>query len=433
MATLIKWAGQTVSLTIGNKAKDNTGISFVTGQAKFSASLNNGGSYTYMLFTTDKVTSVSNSTAGSTSSSVAVFNTKTMDQLPAYNSGIVTFAPEFKVKWTNGGETHYITPSTFTPSANTDTYIDIHYPATELKSNIAANTYIYSNGSKACTVWAHNNKGLTPDTHGGNNGASAQNTASITITGAETYTATNTSISATSNTAFTISFNNTKSIAGCSKITLTSTSKAGAATDSKNAASTALSRTDIIYIMNATKQIRVNGSTAASSFYVLKGQSKTMEFDIIPYNPGTAYSYTVSLAQTPATAAKHTLTAASAGKKGSISITGLAVGTTKLQLKSTATATSGGVLSPVVTIYVSSNVTAIYLNCGDKYSWPIASGDVTFTNSNDSCVSVTKSGTTLVITAKQLATGVNDAVSVITLNTGAKLTVNVAHLSFTLS
>lgn len=424
MANLIKWAGQTVSLTIGNKAKDNTGISFVTGQAKFDASLNNGGSYTYFLFTTDKVTSVSNATAGSTSSSVAVFNTKTMDQLPAYNSGNVTFEPEFKVKWTNGGETHETTPSA---------YIDIHYPATELKSNIAANTYIYSNGSKACTVWVHNNKGATNDTHGAKNGAYAQNTASITITGAETYTSSNQSISATSNTAFTISFNNTKSISTCAKITLTSTSKAGAATDSKNAASTALSRTDIIYIMNATKQISINSSTAASSFYVLKGQTKSMEFDIIPYNPGTAYSYTVSLAQTPATAATHTLTAASAGKKGSISITGHAVGTTKLQLKSTATATSGGVLSPVVTIYVSSNVTEIYLNCGDKYSWPIASGDVTFSNSNNSCVSVTKSGSTLVITANKLATNVSDASSVITLNTGAKLTVHVAHLSLTLS
>lgn len=424
MANLIKWAGQTVSLTIGNKAKDNTGISYVTGRAYFNASVNNGGSYTYLLFTTNKVTSVSNATASSTSSSVAVFNTKTMDELPAYNSGNVTFIPEFKVKWTNGGETHDIM---------TSAYIDIHYPATELKSNIAANTYIYSNGSKACTVWVHNNKGLNNDTHGAKNGAYAQNTASITITGAETYTATSTSISATSNTAFTLSFNNTKSITACAKITLTSTSKAGAATDSKNAASTALSRTDIIYIMNATKQIRVNGSTAASSFYVLKGQTKSMEFDIIPYNPGTAYSYAVTLAQTPATAASHTLTAASAGKKGSISIQGLAVGTTKLQLKSTATATSGGVVSPVVTIYVSSNVTEIYINCGDKYSWPLASGDVTFSNSNDACVSVAKSGTTLVVTAKQLAGNTSDATSTITLNTGAKLTVHVAHLSLTLS
>ena len=60
-------------------------------------------------------------------------------------------------------------------------------------------------------------------------------------------------------------------------------------------------------------------------------------------------------------------------------------------------------------------------------------GDVTFSNSNDACVSVTKSGSTLVITAKQLADNVSDAVSVITLNTGAKLTVNVSHLSLTLS
>ena len=423
MANLIKWAGQTVSLTIANKAKDNTGISYVKGVATFDASVNNGGTYTYGLFTADKVNSVSNSNAGSTSASVAVFTTKTMEELPAYYSGNVTFKPRFNVKWTNDDLTHNITTS----------YIDIHYPATELKSNIPSACYIYSNGSRSCIVWAHNNKGLTNDTHDAKNGAYAQNTASITITGCESYTDTKKGINAISNTKFNISFNKTVSIGGCCRVTFTSTSNAGVATDSKNAALTALSRTDYIYLMNATKQISVNGSTADSSFYVVKGQTKSMEFDIIPYNPGTAYSYAVTLAQTPATAASHTLTAASAGKKGSISIQGLAVGTTKLQLKSTATATDGGVVSPVVTIYVSSNVTEIYINCGDRYSWPLASADVTFSNSNDACISVAKSGTTLVVTAKQLAVNTTDAVSVIKLNTGATLTVHVAHLSLTLS
>lgn len=423
MANLIKWAGQTVSLTIANKAKDNTGISYVKGVATFDASLSSGGTYTYGLFTADQVNSVSNSTALSTSPSVAVFTTKTMEELPAYNSGNVTFKPRFNVKWTNGDLTHNITTS----------YIDIHYPATELKSNIPSPCYIYSNGSRSCIVWAHNNKGLTNDTHGAKNGAYAQNTASITITGCESYTDTKKGINAISNTEFNISFNNTVTIGACDRVALNSTSKAGVATDSTNAAPTALSRTDYIYLMNATKQISINSSTAASSFYVVKGQTKSMEFDIIPYNPGTAYSYAVTLAQTPATAAKHTLTAASAGKKGLIAIQGLAVGTTKLQLKSTATAISGGVVSPVVTIYVSSDVTEIYINCGDRYSWPLASADVTVTNVSKNCISTSKSGSTLVVTANQLPDTVTDDVSVIRLNTGATLTVHVAHLSLTLS
>ena len=424
MANLIKWAGEPVNLTIANKAKHNTGISYVTGTSYFSTLLNSGSVYTYELFTTNKVNSVTNSNVGSTSASVAVFNTKTMDTLPAYSSGNVTFQPEFTVKWINGGETHIIRPSSA---------IDIHYPATELKSNIPSPCYIYSNGSRSCIVWAHNNKGDVNDIHSAKNGAYARDTASITITGAEAYTQLNQSIGATSNTYFTLSFNNTKSISECSSITLTSTSKSGAATDSTNAALTALSRTDRIYLMNATKQISVNGSTSASSFYLLENQTQSMEFDIIPYNPGTAYSYAVTLAQTPSNAASHTLTAASAGKKGSISIKGLNVGTTKLQLKSTATATSGGVVSPVVTIYVSSNVTEIYINCGDKYSWPLASGDVTVNNVSKNCITTSKSGSTLVVTANQLGDTVTDDVSVITLNTGARLTVHVAHLSLTLS
>ena len=148
MANLIKWAGERVNLTIANKAKNNTGISYVTGTAYFSTLLNSGSVYTYELFTTNKVNSVTNSNEGSTSASVAVFNTKTMDTLPAYSSGSVTFQPEFTVKWINGGETDSIRPSSA---------IDIHYPATELKSNIVAGTYIYSNDRISCTVWAHMN------------------------------------------------------------------------------------------------------------------------------------------------------------------------------------------------------------------------------------------------------------------------------------
>lgn len=424
MANLIKWAGKTVTLTVANKAANNTGIGYI----KCAATNVDTNGYTYHCMVVNQINSehITNSGPGVTSASTAVFTTSTFQNLPAYNSGIATFTPKFKVKWSNGGETHDIPAS---PN------IELHYPATELKSNIVSGTYIYSDATKQYTVWAFNNRGATNDTHGEKNGAFAQNTARLTISSLDTYSGIpiTKTITATSNTAFNLSFDNTSNISSCTRVELTSRSKAGDnASDNTNAAPTELSRTDSIYLMNATKQISLNKRTDDSIFYVVKGQNLPMEFDIIPANPGIAYSYAVTLTKTPSTVASHTLTAASAGKKGSIAIQGLAVGTTTLQLKSTATS-RGQILSPTVTIYVSSDVSEIIINCGDKYSWPLAAADVSFTNSNNACVDVTKNGSTLVVTAKQLADNVNTAESTITLSTGAKLRVTVAHLSLTLA
>lgn len=423
MANLIKWAGQQVTLTVANKAANNTGIGYV----KSETTTGSETGYTYHCMAVNQINSehITNSGPGVTSASTAVFTTSTFQNLPAYNNGSVIFTPKFKVKWSNGGETHDISTSS----------IELHYPATELKSNIVSGTYIYSDATKQYTVWAFNNRGATNDTHGEKNGAYAQNSARLTIESLDTYSGLpiTKTITATSNTAFNLSFDNTSNIKTCTRVELRSRSKAGDnASDNTIAAPTELSRTDSIYLMNATKQISLNKRTDDSIFYVVKGQNLPMEFDIIPANPGIAYSYAVTLTKTPSTAASHTLTAASAGKKGSIAIQGLAVGTTTLQLKSTATS-RGQILSPTVTIYVSSDVSEIIINCGDKYSWPLAAADVTFTNSNTACVDVTKNGSTLVVTAKQLADNVNTAESTITLSTGAKLRVTVAHLSLTLA
>lgn len=423
MANLIKWAGQQVTLTVANKAANNTGIGYV----KSETTTGSETGYTYHCMAVNQINSehITNSGPGVTSASTAVFTTSTFKNLPAYNNGSVIFTPKFKVKWSNGGETHDISTSS----------IELHYPATELKSNIVSGTYIYSDATKQYTVWAFNNRGATNDTHGEKNGAYAQNSARLTIESLDTYSGLpiTKTITATSNTAFNLSFDNTSNIKTCTRVELRSRSKTGNnASDNTIAAPTELSRTDSIYLMNATKQISLNKRTDDSIFYVVKGQNLPMEFDIIPANPGIAYSYAVTLTKTPSTAASHTLTAASAGKKGSIAIQGLAVGTTTLQLKSTATS-RGQILSPTVTIYVSSDVSEIIINCGDKYSWPLAAADVTFTNSNTACVDVTKNGSTLVVTAKQLADNVNTAESTITLSTGAKLRVTVAHLSLTLA
>lgn len=414
MANLIKWAGKSFSLTIANKAKDNTGISYVTGSA---------WSNSFQGLSTTKVTSVTNNAAGNTAPSVVTFNTVgPTSMVPKSNAGIAILESYFSVKWTNGDATHNISTEN----------IELRYPADQLRSDIVSGSYVYSDSTNKYTVWAYNGWGATADSHGDTNGAYAQNTASLTVTGAEGYSSTGAVINAVSNQAFTLAFNNTCNISVANEVILNSTSFAGDdASNPSYAAPTTLTRTDKIYVMNATKEIKVNGSTSASNFYVVEGQTLSMEFDVIPTNPGTAYSYAVTLAQTPATAASHTLTAAAAGKKGTVAIKGLKIGTTKLQLKSTATA-KGQILSPVVTIYVSSNVTEIFINCGDKYSWALASADVTFTVSGD-CITAVKSGSTLVITAKALANNVDEAVAVITLNTGAKLTVNVAHLELTLA
>lgn len=414
MANLIKWAGQSFNLTIANKAKDNTGISYVTGSAWLNS---------FQGLSTKTVSNVTNNAAGNTSPSVVTFNTVSCSSaVPKSNAGTAILASYFSVKWTNGNATHDISTGN----------IELRYPADQLRSDITSGSYVYSDSTKNYTVWAYNGWGASADSHGDTNGAYAQNTAALTITGAEAYSSTGAAINAVSNKAFTLAFNKTFSISGATDVILTS--KTLAHEDASNpsyAGPTVLTRSDKIYVMNATKEIKLNGSVNASNFYVVEGQSLSMEFDVVPTNPGTAYSYAVTLAQTPATAASHTLTAASAGKKGSVTIKGLKIGTTKLQLKSTATA-KGQILSPVVTIYVSSNVTEIFINCGDKYSWALASADVTFTVTGD-CITAVKSGSTLVITAKALAADVDEDSAVITLNTGAKLTVNVAHLELTIA
>lgn len=414
MANLIKWAGKSFSLTIANKAKNNTGISYVTGSAWLNS---------FQGLAAKTVTSVTNNAAGNTAPSVVTFSTVgASSAVPKSNDGIAILQSYFSVKWTNGDATHNISTGN----------IELRYPADQLRSNIVSGSYVYSDSTNNYTVWAYNGWGATADSHGETNGAYAQNTATLKITGAESYSSTGAVINAISNQAFTLAFNNTCNISGATDVVLTSTSLAHEdASNPSYAAPTVLTRSDKIYVMNATKAIKVNGSTSASNFYVVEGQTLSMEFDVVPTNPGTAYSYAVTLAQTPATAASHTLTTASPGKKGSVAIKGLAIGTTKLQLKSTATA-KGQILSPVVTIYVSSNVTEIFINCGDKYSWALASADVTFSVSGN-CVTAVKNGSTLVITAKALADGVDEDAAVITLNTGAKLTVNVAHLELTIA
>lgn len=414
MANLIKWAGQSFNLTIANKAKDNSGILSVTGSAYM-------GSYQGLTATT--VDAVTNNAAGNIAPSVVKFDTISMSAAPKSNAGIVVLTSYFSINWRSGGSTHNI---------GTDS-IELRYPADQLRSNIVSGSYVYSDSTNNYTVWAYNGFGASVDSHGDTNGAYAQNTASLTITGAEAYSSSEAAINATSNKAFALSFNNKCTISKANEVILTSKTFAGdSPINNTYAAPTVLTRTDKIYVMNATKEIKLNGSVNASNFYVVKGQTLSMEFDVIPRNPGTAYSYTVTLAQTPATAANHTLTAAAPGKKGSVAVTGLAVGTTKLQLKSTATA-NGQILSPVVTIYVSSDVTEIFINCGDKYTWAIASADVKITKVEGDCITAVQNGSTIVVTANQLPTNTDEAVAVITVSTGAKLTVNVAHLELTIA
>lgn len=397
MANLIKWAGQSVSLTISNKALNNTGIKSVAGECSYN------GSY----FIQDTVTSISNANAGNIAASVVTFSTFPVTA-ENYGAGlsIAHGTPSFVVEWNSGGKTHAL---------NAPVTLELRMPADRVSTGVVSGTY----------YWLDEEISFRPTiSHTANVIPYSADTAKVNVASSTYFNA----VSATANAYFKMSLNTNATFDAVTYIPVSVSTVESETFSAEAAGPVVLSNTNDFYVRNSVKQVELNDSVSDTQLYVTKGSSATINYTVIPVQKGTAYSYAVTLVQTPsASVVDMTLTNASSAKKGTVTFEGLQVGTTKLQLKSTAHS-SGNIVSPVVTIYVSSDVTEIYLNCGDSYEWEIPSGvtysvDNSFVNVNDTV----KPGK-LVISALS-----EDGTSVVTLSTGAKLTVHIDHLTITLA
>lgn len=419
--TLFKWAGSTVTLTIGNKAANNSGITgaylnaFVGGDSDGlgGVSLIDGNTF---------IENFTNSNSGNPAASVGtakLLDVKEGNVLAGSNGYLVPITAE--VNWQGGGVSHAITPST--------SYFHVLVPATHITVGHAAEMWSNSLG----TVNSYFSSSYAIPT----NSSAKYNISFDTLL--------NNGVNIVAENDLSLALKSNQTINGSAKVNYQAQSITGDITKSDGtlntdiAAPTEIQASGSFTVKNAVTAIKVNGSTSASNFYITKDETKEIPYTVVPHLSGKAYSYSVSIATATdsAVATTGSIVTASQSADGKIPVTGKKVGKTTFTLKSTAS--KSAVTSPVVTIYVSAAATVIYLNCSDSYRMEVNEAayfelDDKATNAGITA-SIAESGgvRTLIITAgNKEVTG-----AVVTLKANnvsiSSVTVNVSHVTVDLA
>ena len=419
---IFKWPSDTFTINVSNKAANNTGISKINAYA-----FNNSN-----VFYRGDISDVTNKNAQNTGASSATFSL--FSNLGSYFSGSVdslAISVSSKAYWGNGGETEYITVSDIT-LCNPATYIYIlpssqsFWNTEEIKLDKCyfgtAYGSPYNINSKKITVHIGSDSNNVQVKSYSDNPSSTIG-CTLGILSAGTFWDVN-------------GFYSGKVFAYANG----GTPASGAVSPSKLTASSAIS------FKNAVGKVVLNDSESDSTIFIAKGNTTTVNYKVEPVDTnGYAYNkiYTVTKNSSEnAAIATATINSYSIGSNkiatGTISIKGIAVGTTSLSIKNTNA--KNAIISKILSIYVSSGSDAVTLNCGDTYLWQIASSTgITLNpsaNAGFTAAFTTVDGKTYVkVTAKQNAgasTGTlelkDSAGSVI-----STLTVNTAHISITVS
>lgn len=414
--TLFKWAGSTVTLTIGNKAVNNSGITgaylnvFVGGSdALTGTSLIDGSNF---------IDNFTNSNSGNPAASVGtvkLLDVREGNVLAGSSGYLVPITAE--VNWQGGGVSHAIIPYT--------SYFHVLVPATHI--TIEHDADMWSNSLGKVSSYFSSTYAIPTNSYAKYN---------ITF---DALLNNGVNVAADNDLGLTLKSNQT--INGSTKVNYQAQSITGDITNSDGtlntdiAAPTEIQATGSFTVKNAVTAIKVNGSTSASNFYITKDETKEIPYTVVPHLFGKAYSYSVSIASATDTtiATTGSIVTASQSADGKIPVTGKKVGKTTFTLKSSASKST--VTSPVVTIYVSAAATVIYLNCSDAYRMEVNEAayfelDDKATNAGITA-NITESGgvRTLVITAgNKEVTG-----AVVTLKANnvsiSSVTVNVSHVT----
>ena len=411
--TLIKWLGQGIDVTISNKARNNSGISYLGCKG-------NDPVHNFSLFTADKGTAANPATLVANNTENSVFNigvktAKTIYTELGYafttSNGYFQINTQFNVSWLNGGDT----------SCAPSTDYSVAVPA----DKIAAST-------SAAEFW-------TDTTNAKITATVSSSYADVAYSASTANTYINfgdyaSEIKSTSTASNTITFSNTVNINKSATVTAALTAPASPTVSPVYAADVELTGTKTFILKNAVKTVKLNGSASATSLYLIQGgEAQTIECDMVPVNPGKPYTYAFTVSTTPSSNIVTCTPNSKADAKGTITLEPTdTIGVTTLQVKSTACA-SGDIKSPIVTIYVSANDTQVYINCGDSYTWTLADSALTAEiESGAEYITITKSGKSLKATAKEVS-GATEGSATIAIKNGTTkiqtLTVFVTHVT----
>lgn len=418
--TLFKWAGSTVTLTIGNKAANNSGITgaylnvFVGGS--------DGLNGTSLIDGVNFIENFTNSNSGNPAASVGtakLLDVKEGNILAGSSGYLVPITAE--VNWQSGGVSHAITPDT--------SYFHVLVPATHI--TVGHQDSMWSNSLSSVNSYFSSTYAIPTNSY------AKYNISFDTLL--------NNGVNVVANNDLGLTLKSNQSINGSATVNYQAQSITGDITKSDGtlntdiAAPTVIQSTGSFSIKNAVTAIKVNGSTSASNFYITKDETKEIPYTVVPHLSGKAYSYTVSIgtATDSTVATTGTIVTASQSADGKIPVTGKKVGKTTFTLKSSASKST--VTSPVVTIYVSAAATVIYLNCSDSYRMEV--NDAAYFELDDKATNagitanISENGgvRTLVITAgNKEVTG-----AVVTLKANnvsiSSVTVNVSHVTVDLA
>lgn len=421
---ILKWPSDTFTINVSNKAPNNTGIS------KINAYLKNPTNSNYYFF--GDISDVSNKNAQNTGASSASFSL--FSDVVSYFSGSETsvdLSLTSKVSWGNGGETEPITVSGIT-LCNPATYIYILPNSSTIWNTeelVLGKCYF---GSSYGAPYNYNSKKIT--LHVGSDSNRVQ---------IQTYTDKPSSVQG----------------ANLGKITKGTfwdangfySGKVFAYAKGGTPVSGAVSPNELSYssnisFKNAVNKVVLNDSETDSTIFIAKGSTTSVNYTVEPYDTnGYAYHKIYSVVKNTSensAIATATINSYTIGSNkiatGTISIKGIAVGTTSFSIKNTNAKQS--VVSKILSIYVSSGSDAVTLNCGDTYLWQIASSTgVTLNpsaNARFTAAFATVGGKTYVkVTAKSNA-GASTGTLELKDSTGSvisTLTVNTAHISITVS
>ena len=397
------WAGSQATFKVSNKQTDNSGIQSIT--------IDDGASY----YISSTLSLLTNTTAGSTE------DTKGNATFIAYTtSDYVTINPSIYVTWKSGGKTdsHSVGEVTlYNPVDRLDIsetrsiiYTDADkYPITVLGKG--QNESPIANSKTGLVNISSNILGSTVSSHLGTTDLKSEIQKTISSR-----------------------FGTSGVFEPTFTVKTTYSDKPTTTTLSENEVTSSVTAGAVFTLRNATKSISVNSSTADTSIYIAAGQTREISYTVNPDVAGVAYSYELSFVESPnsnyVTVESVAPTSSAAGKFTINTDLNAAGNSTTIKLKSTASAT-GEVLSPTVTIYITTANTEIFINVGDVYYMAVMDAE-TIAAASDSSVAaaeiVGNSG------AKQLKiTGKNisdyTAKTSVTLSSGTVITINVAHIA----
>jgi hypothetical protein len=406
MAAIHKWLGEDLTFTFNGKAKDSSAITSVVVKGDDVNAKAGKGPFDPQAYWSDAYSGldfhdlVQNAGAGATKPTLSV-------GLTYYECPSGAAMTTYVIWGANSGELTKISSD----------FVYVYKPATSLTVT-PSSTNIWNDGSY--TIKAAPNNEIT-------SGRLNSTSAAVSFTSNNTGVISSTSGKTNTNTALTIV--KTGTINKSAVVTMTASHTGGAAATTSNLSKSSISGSKQITVKNAVKSVNITEST----LYVSVNETITFSYSVTPLAPGEPYSYTMdSISATNATnLTLATKTAIAKGTNGVINVTGNKVGTSVVTLSSSQASAKK---SDTITIYVTPANTAFYLNVGDIKS--IVIGDIPVTaitksTNADNYVTLTKSGTSLLIKCKS-ATPTDNPVKLI-LPGDAEISVTITNLTLTLS